>query len=60
MALECNYVLAHWGSTFITRTVQMGKIMLWTGKNFYNYIEVVCVTCLNILKMGVWTEKSTV
>ena len=31
----------------------MGNIMLWTGKIFYNYIEIVCVTCPNILKMGI-------
>ena len=32
---------------------RMGKIMLWMGKNFYNHIEIVCVTCPNSLKMGV-------
>ena len=31
----------------------MGKIMLQMGKNFYNHTEIVCVTCLNILKMGI-------
>ena len=33
----------------------MGKVMLWTGTNFYNHIEIVhvtCVTCPNILQMG--------
>ena len=29
----------------------MGKIMLRLGKLFYNDIEIVCVTFLNILKM---------
>ena len=31
----------------------MGKIMIRMGKTFYNHIEIVCVTCLNILTMGV-------
>ena len=30
------------------------KMMFWTGNMLYNHIEIVCVTCLNILKMGVW------
>ena len=34
---------------------EMGKIMLWTGQRSYNHVKIVCVTCLNILKMGVWT-----
>ena len=29
--------------------------MLRTGKIFYNHIEIVCVTCPNILKMGIRT-----
>ena len=31
----------------------MGKIMLWICKNFYHHIEIVCVTCQNILKIGI-------
>ena len=31
----------------------MGKIILRMCKNGYNYIAIVCVTCRNILKMGV-------
>ena len=27
---------------------------LFPSNIFYNHIEIVCVTCLNILKMGVW------
>ena len=38
---------------------RMGKIMIfmiWVGKFFYNHIEIACVTCLNILKMGIRTR----
>ena len=32
----------------------MGKIMLWMGKKFcYHITGIVCVTCLNLLKMGI-------
>ena len=31
----------------------MGKIMLRMGRIFYNQIEIVCVTCPNITKMGI-------
>ena len=31
-----------------------GKIMLWMDKIFHKYIEIVCATCPNILKMGIW------
>ena len=31
----------------------MGKIMLRIGKIFHNQIEIVCVTCPNIIKMGI-------
>ena len=30
----------------------VGKIKPQTGNNFHNHIEIVCVTHLNILKMG--------
>ena len=30
----------------------MRKVMLRIGKIFYNHVEIVCVTCLNIFKMG--------
>ena len=40
--------------------IRDGKIILQMGENFYNHIEIVNVTCPNILKMGVWmgTRKS--
>ena len=32
---------------------RMGSIVLWMGKFFYSHIEIVCVTCLNILKISI-------
>ena len=32
----------------------MGKMMLRTGKMFCNHIEILYVTCPNILKIGIW------
>ena len=29
------------------------EVKLQMGRNFYNYIEIVCVTCPNILKIGI-------
>ena len=35
--------------------LELGKIIWWTDKKLYNTIEIVYVTCPNILKMDAWT-----
>ena len=38
---------------FLTTHSHIGKIMVRTGKKFCYHIGIVCVTCPNLLKMGI-------
>ena len=49
------YIYIYICSVLPNHPSQMGKIMLRTGKKFCYHIGIVCVTCPNLLKMGVRT-----